>query len=415
MGESKQPARQRNIEAIIRYFESGIKESASRIGIELEYTLVHTSGVPLSFEDDHGQRWILEQLLPFYDAPIKDEEGDMLGLIGDHATVTLEPAAQLELSAGPFENLSDAMDTFKGFETQLSDIVAPYEIDVLTPGYHPTRKAIDLKLIPKTRYRFMNEYLGAISKFGICMMRGSASTQVSIDYTSVEDCLRKLRLANACVPLFSLLCDNSPIFEAEKRTHQLVRTEIWEKCDPDRCGTVPGVMEEGFTLEDYASYILDTPAIVKLEGGRQALSEQTFGEIFSDTVMTQEDVEHALSMLFTDVRLKTYVEIRPADAMPIECVIAYGALIKGLFYAPQALDALDRLFSGVSAQDILEAKASLMTAGYEGYVYHHPVSEIMDELMAIAKAALSPEEAPYIQPLEALVSARTTLADRASL
>ena len=58
----------------------------------------------------------------------------------------------------------------------------------------------------------MNAYLGSVSPFGICMMRGSASTQISIDYTSAEDCLRKLRLAFSLTPLFSLICDNSPVY-----------------------------------------------------------------------------------------------------------------------------------------------------------------------------------------------------------
>ena len=33
--------------------------------------------------------------------------------------------------------------------------------------------------------------------------------------------------------------------------------------------------------------------------------------------MTDDEVFHAMSMVFPDVRLKSYVEIRPADSMPI--------------------------------------------------------------------------------------------------
>ena len=94
------------------------------------------------------------------------------------------------------------------------------------------------------------------------MMRGSASTQVSIDYSSAPDCLRKLRLAFALVPLFSLMCDNSPVFEGKPRSHELVRTEIWRHCDPDRCGLVPDVMDPSFDLRRYAAFLLDAPAIL---------------------------------------------------------------------------------------------------------------------------------------------------------
>lgn len=411
MDAQAQPRRQDNIAALVDYFASGAKDACVKVGIELEHTLVRDDGSPVSFDDEHGQEWLLEQLLSEYPERIIDEEGSTVGLIGDHASITLEPAGQFELSAGPFESLAQARQAFEKFEAELESLGAPYGIQPLTPGYHPTCKALDLRLIPKRRYEIMNEYLGAISMFGICMMRGSAATQVSIDYCSVEDCLRKLRLANACVPILSLICDNSPIFEGEERPHQLMRTKIWLECDPARCGTVPGVMEEGFSLEDYAAYILDTPAMVACSDGKLVLSEQTFGEIFANERMSTTDIEHALSVFFTDVRLKKYIEIRPADAMPIGCVIAFAALVKGLFYDEGSLEALERLFSDVRAEDIMSAKAELMANGYDAHVYGRPVSEIADELISIAATGLSAQERDYLEPLATLVSMRTTLAD----
>lgn len=412
MRADDQTKRQDNVSAIVDYFKSGIKDSCSEIGIELEHTLVHHDGQPVSYDNEFGQEWLLEQLLGEYPEKIIDSEGSMVGIVGDHASITLEPAAQFELSAGPFKNLAKAKEVFGKFETELEDLTEPHGIEVLTPGYHPTRRAVDLKLIPKKRYDIMTQYLGAISMFGICMMRGSAATQVSIDYTSVEDCLRKLRLANACVPILSLICDNTPIFEEVERPHQLMRTEIWLKCDPDRCGTVPGVMEYDFTLEQYAEYILDTPAMVRNDQGALSMSAATFGEIFAERVMTTADIEHALSVFFTDVRLKKYIEIRPADAMPINCVIAYAALIKGLFYDDASLDALDRIFSDITAQDILEAKTSLMESGYGSQVFGgRSVAEYADELISIAAMGLSEDERPYVEPLAELVARRATLAD----
>lgn len=413
MGKQTQPARRENIDAIVDYFKSGVKEEAKNIGIELEHTLVKDNGEPVSYDEEHGQKWLLSQLEGSFQDRIETSNGDLIGLVGRNSTVTLEPAAQVELSAGPFSSLQDASACFGRFEEVLEDALEGQGIDVLTPGYHPTRRAVDLHLIPKRRYAFMNQYLGAISMFGICMMRGSASTQVSIDYTSIDDCLRKIRLANACVPVLSLICDNSPIFEGETRKHQLVRTEIWEKCDPDRCMLIPGSMDKDFSLERYAEYILDTPAIVKIVDGVEEFSEETFGEIFAEVPMKRKDVEHAVSMFFTDVRLKTYVEIRPADAMPIDYVIAYAALIKGLFYNKVSLDALDEIFDGVTGQDILDAKASLMAEGYQGSIYGHPASEIADEIISIAANGLSDGDRTYLVPLAVLVASRTTLADMA--
>lgn len=412
MTKSDQAAREANIDAIVAYFESGIKESSERLGIELEHTLVRADGSPVSYREENGVAWLLEQLLADYPEATRDPEGDLLGVARPGEAVTIEPAAQVELSAGPFTRLTDAEACFTAFERTLAARLDPVDTQVLTPGYHPTARAVDLELIPKRRYKLMNMYLGAISMYGICMMRGSASTQVSIDYSSAEDCLRKMRVAFALVPLLSLICDNSPVFEAAPREHELVRTEIWEKCDPDRCGVVPGIMDPGFTLRDYAAYVLDTPAIlVACDSEQWCYTDRTFGEIYADEPMTREQVEHALSMFFTDVRLKTYVEIRPADAMPVPYVIAYAALIKGLFYSEESLAALERLLAGVTEDDISAGKASLMRDGYQGYLYRHPVSELADEVMSLAAAGLDEDERGYLEPLASLVASRITLAD----
>lgn len=408
-----QPAREQNIEALTAFFESGIKPEGSRgqLGIELEHTIVHDDMSPVSYSGQHGVAWLLEQLRAQYPEATTDPEGDLLGVALPGEAVTIEPAAQVELSAGPFSDLDKARETFDKFERLVEKILTPVGERMLTEGYHPTATARSLELIPKRRYQFMNLYLSEKDTCGPCMMRGSASTQVSIDYTSTADCLRKLRLAYALVPILSLITDNTPVFEGKPRTHQLVRTKIWQHMDNDRCGLVPGVLDPGFDLRSYAAYILDAPAIlVPCKKEQWCYSERTFGDIYADRVMTSAEVEHAVSMFFNDVRLKTYIEIRPADAMPIPYVIAYASLIKGLFYSPESLDALDELFAQVNARDYEDAKNALMAHGYEATVYGKPVAKLCDRVIELAKRGLEAEDRPHLEPLARLVEQRTTLA-----
>lgn len=408
-----QPARKSNVDAIVSYFESGIigANEPGEVGIELEHTIVNNDKSPVSYHGPHGVEWLLGQLKETFPETTYDPEGDLLGVARPGEAVTIEPAAQLELSAGPFEGLEEAYRTFEAFEHQLSDILAPVGQQVLTQGYHPTATAKSLELIPKRRYQFMNLYLGEIGPFGPRMMRGSASTQVSIDYYSVSDCLRKLRLAYALVPLFSLMCDNTPTFEGMPRTHQLVRTEIWQHCDPKRCGLVPGVLDPDFDLRRYAEYILDTPAIlIPCRKEQWCYSARTFGDIYAQRTMTRSEVEHAVSMFFNDVRLKTYIEIRPADALPIPYVIAYTALIKGLFYSSENLNELDELFADVDATAFEEAKNTLMARGYEAEVYGRPVATLVDHIIEMGRRGLPEHERTYLEPLAQLTAQHTTLA-----
>ncbi len=411
-----QPARESNINAIVSYFESGIKPygGPGELGIELEQIIVHDDLSPVSYSGEHGVAWVLRQLEADYPRATTDEHGDLLGVARQSEAVTIEPAAQIELSAGPFADLACARDAFDGFVQRLASILEPVGEKALPVGYHPTATARSLELIPKRRYQFMNLYLGERDAYGPCMMRGSASTQVSIDYTSTADCLRKLRLAFALVPMLSLMCDNTPMFEGKPREHQLVRTDIWQHVDNDRCGLVPDLLDPSFDLRRYAEYILDTVAIlIPCHKEQWCYSDRTFGDIYATRTMTRAEVEHAVSMFFTDVRLKTYIEIRPADAMPIPYVIAYAALVKGLFYAAESLDALDELFADVRRADYLAAQSDLMARGYEAEVYGKPVAELCDRVVEIARRGLADDERSFLEPLADLVARRVTLADLA--
>ena len=415
-GAQDQPARERNIQALVDFIESGIKPEGApeAVGIELEHTVVHDDGSPVGYADDHGIAWLLERLRAEFSQATFDDEGDILGVAREGAAVTIEPAAQVELSAGPFTRLADARRAFEEFESLLARELAPHGMKALTVGYHPTARVDELALIPKRRYRFMDLYFKERGPYGRRMMRGSASTQVSIDYHSTADCLRKLRLAGIAGPLFALICDNSPVFESAPRPHKLVRAKIWQECDPDRCGIVPGSLDPDFTLERYAAYLLDTPAILvpcKKEGC--CYTERTFGRIYADEPMTRAQVEHMTSMFFTDVRVKTYVEIRPADALPIPHAIAYAALVKGLLTKASGLDALEGVFEGIGEADVAAAKNALMERGYDAEVYGRPVAALCDELVRIAEENLADDERGLLEPLAELVARRKTLADLA--
>ena len=404
----------RNVDAIAAFIESGCIADEGALGIELEHIIVREDGSPVNYSGEDGIQSALEALRADYPQATYDAEGDLLGVARPGEAVTIEPAAQVELSAGPFHELASAKACFEQFEKKLEDVLAPKHGKLAKAGYHPTARATSLELIPKQRYEYMNRYLSAVSPFGPCMMRGSASTQVSIDYTSADDCVRKYRVASALTPVLSLICDNSPIFEGAPRTHRMVRTEIWQHCDPERCGIVPGAVEGSFTLRDYARWVYDTPAILVPDGqGGWREDSRRFSEIYAERPMSRAEVEHALSMVFPDVRLKTYLEIRPADAMPVPYAVAYAALVKGIFYCEESLAGAEALVASVTEADIEAAKGALMDAGYDAMVYGRAASEIASRLVELAQAGLSPDERAFLTPIAKLVAARETLAERA--
>ena len=108
-------------------------------------------------------------------------------------------------------------------------------------------------------------------------------------------------------------------------------------------GLFPGLFDEDFGFEKYAEFLLNMPVIfVENQGTPIYTGDQKTEEIWKETLFGQEDIEHILSMNFQDVRLKHYLEIRYADSMPINCVLGYAALIKGVFYQEEFLKELHK-------------------------------------------------------------------------
>ena len=411
-----QPCRQDNIRAIVDWILDGADGKSTRVGIELEHLILHgDGGSRVTYSEEHGIEDLLERMSENW--PEKTYEGDhLMGVArtveGIRETITLEPGGQVELSAGPFNDLFTALEVLDDFEDELNGLLAPVDQLAVLMGYSPIEKAGEIELIPKKRYELMDKHFAEIGPYGTCMMRGTASTQISIDFANRKEAIRKMRLAYAAAPIIAMMCDNTVMFEGELREHYLVRTEIWNAVDQDRCGIVPGVLEEGWTLDKYAEWILDTPAIVVHdEEGNTCGDDRTFGEIYAEKPMTEADVEHAISMVFPDVRLKQYLEFRVADALPVKYAAALAALIKGCFYADSALDAMDELFAGVTRKDVILAKMALMAEGYEAKVYGKKAWQIAEQMNIIAKLNLTKDERDILEPLTTYVFSHVTLAE----
>ena len=402
-----------NRDKLVAFFEKGDKYTRT-LGFELEHIILHAgTGEPVAYSEPGGVRDVLVKLAEKYDRTLYDGD-DIIGCESPREVVTIEPAGQIEVSLGPCESVFDVERIYLGFRSKLDPILEEFGLETPMLGFNPAAKVDDLELIPKYRYECMTKFLGAQAHEGICMMRGTASLQISIDFRNEADALRKLRIAQILAPVLSLICDNSPIYEAEERPFELVRTAVWAGMKQDRVGTVPGSLDPGFTFADYADYILSREAILVPDDtapeGWRYVANQTFDEIYADREMTKAETEHALSMVWPDARLKNFVEIRPADAMPIEYSLAYVVLVRALFYNDRNLDVLDSLLVGIGEDDVRQAKSSLMEKGYGAQIYGRPVEFWADLLMVLAEGALEEGEFIYLEPLASMVRYRTTLA-----
>nr|MCR4590056.1 hypothetical protein [Lachnospiraceae bacterium] len=128
-------------------------------------------------------------------------------------------------------------------------------------------------------------------------------------------------------------------------------------------------------------------------------------EIFADRDMDEALREHVLSMVFPDVRLKQYIEIRFADSVPLPFVKAYSALIKGLFYSEAGLGSAAEQIrrGGLKEKDILISEDDIMRRGWNAAIYNTSCAEQAKRVLETACEGLDSEEKKYLAPFEDVI------------
>ena len=267
-----------------------------------------------------------------------EEDGYIFNLEKNKNTVSFEPGGQFEISLRPCETMACIDEAYKEVLADVESLLMPNQA-LVGLGYHPKTSIDELSLLPKKRYSYMYKYLHEKGPMARNMMKGTAATQVSIDYENEADFKKKYRVANFLSPFISKVFDASPVFEGSIYDEENLRIKIWEETDRLRSKFPKGAMSQIFTYENYAKYIEGSqPIIMMFNGEIQHTDQNTLLDLSKLYYLSEEELSHGMSMVFPDVRLKHFLEIRMADALPYPFCLAVPALIKGIFYNQENLD-----------------------------------------------------------------------------
>lgn len=333
---------------LVEYVASGEKPKSDwRIGTEHEKFGFRLDDLrPPTFDGDRGIEALLKGLTRFGWAPV-DEHGRTIALLKDGASVTLEPAGQLELSGAPLESIHDTCSEVDGHLKEVKAVADELRLGFLGMGFQPKWRREDMPWMPKGRYKIMREYMPKVGKLGLDMMTRTCTVQVNLDYASEADMVKKFRVSLALQPIATALFADSPFADGKPNGYLSYRSHIWTDTDPDRTGMLDFVFEDGFGYERYVDYLLDVPMYFSYRGGEYIdLSGQSFRKFMDGKLAalpgaapTLRDWSDHMTTAFPEVRLKKYLEMRGADGGPWGRLCALPAFWTGLLYDDAALDA----------------------------------------------------------------------------
>ena len=333
---------------LLRYMAEGPKPKSDwRIGTEHEKFVYDLKArKPLPYEGMPGIRVLLEGMRRFGWEPLM-EEGHIIGLSQNGASISLEPGGQFELSGAPLKTVHQTCAEVNTHQQQVREVAAEIGAGAIGLGFAPNWSMDETHQMPKQRYAIMRRYMPKVGGYGLEMMFRTCTVQVNLDFSSEADMVKKFRVGLALQPVATALFANSPFREGKPNGFLSYRSHIWTDVDNDRTGMLPWVFEEGMGFECYVDYVLDVPMYFVYRDGKYIdVAGKSFRDFLARKIPELKDVEPQLSdwadhltTIFPEVRLKQFLEMRGADGGSWRRICGMPALWVGLLYDQTSLDA----------------------------------------------------------------------------
>ncbi len=387
---------------LLEYVASGEKTRDQwRVGTEHEKFGFRLDDLrPPTFDGERGIEALLKGLVRFGWEPV-EENGRVIALLREGASVTLEPAGQLELSGAPLETIHQTCVELGTHLNEVRQVSDELRLGFLGMGFQPKWRRDEMPWMPKGRYQIMKSYMPKVGQLGLDMMTRTCTVQVNLDYASEADMVKKFRVSLALQPVATALFADSPFTEGKPNGYLSYRSHIWTDTDPDRTGMLDFVFEDGFGYERYVDYLLDVPMYfsyrdgVYVDASGKSFRKFLKGEldVLPGALPTLRDWSDHMTTAFPEVRLKKYLEMRGADSGPWSRLCALPAFWVGLLYDDAALDAawdLVRDFSAAERHALRDGvpKHALKLPARLGSVRGATVRELAIEALKISVAGL---------------------------
>ena len=408
-------------EQIIEYFKSGIKKTQDfKIGIEHEKFLFNNHD---NKRIDYSKvKEMFSALLEFGWNPILEKE-NIIGLNKGGKNITLEPGNQIELSGDKLNQVHEACAESQDYLFELRQVTKKLDIKIVSAGFDPISKLDEVPNNPKQRYELMTKDMPLGGELSLDMMYRTCGTQLNIDYNSEEDFIKKFKIVNSIVPISIALFANSSIVEKKNSNYLSYRSKVWQNTSR---GGLPKLFFEELNFEKYAEFVINFPILfiqekgVYISGRKYTFKDFMEGKIdeIKNRLPSESDLTTHLSTIFTENRLKKYIELRSMDTCGWDCLCAGPAFNVGMLYGN--LDEVYELISSWDKDKIINAYLDAPKKGFNTQLMGKDLLYWASTLLALSKKGLEnrdvlnkhgKNETLFLNHLKKVIDNKTTNAD----
>ena len=400
------------------FHDAGKTPERWRVGTEYEKVGIdRRTGKAIPYFGPRGVDRILRELIDRFGWEPDEQDGHIIALKRNKHEVHLEPGGQIELSGEPCENIHCTYAEFNQHIRELLEVAEPLGIVFLGLGIQPVSRLEEIEWVPKKRYRIMAPYMLKVGTMGQRMMKQTATVQANIDYLDEKDAMAKFRTGMGLAPILIAMFANSPISDGALNGYRSFREHIWTDTDNNRSGLLKFAFAPDVSFVHYVEYALDVPMYFIIRNKDYIdMTHMTFRQYLerghNGERATIEDWSDHLTTLFPETRIKRYVEVRSVDSQPPDLMPALSALIKGVFYDNDCLQAGWDLVKGWTWDERMQIYLDSHRDALAARVRRYALLELARELLQIAWEGLrrqralnvqGDDETIYLKPLQSLL------------
>ncbi len=408
-----------NKSQFIEYFSKGIKSPSNlKIGVEQEKFLfegknkkrIDSTKLEKIFKNLEKNKW----------EPIK-EKNNIIGLKKEKKQITTEPGLQCELSGEPLDNIHQVCSESSSYQREIKEASKDLDISTASIGFDPYNELENIPSSSKERYKIMTEEMPKGGELSLDMMYRTCGIQINFDYTSEKNFEQIFRIGNYLAPLTIAIFANSPFKDKKLSGYLSYRNKVWQKTS--RGGIMP-IAFESVSFEKYFDFVINYPILFAIRNKKYIKPN---GQTFKDFIEGKytnlkekaglKDFENHLATIFTEVRLKQYLELRTLDTCDWGCICNGPAFFTGLFYGN--VEEVFNIVKSWKKENVMEAYIKAPVQGLSTELEGKKLYEWAEIFFKIAENGLikrekrnseNKDETIYLKHIEDIIKKKTNRA-----
>ncbi|EKD93466.1 MAG: hypothetical protein ACD_28C00145G0011 [uncultured bacterium] len=422
--EEDSPLKQKvsNVSDLLAFFHESCKNPEDEmIGAEVELHGIHTDTYkPVTYLEKNGMRSLQNRLIEEMGWKIDKQEGKyIISMSRGGAHFSLESSEAMgEFASRVHSSLHNMSSELRLEKNELLELSRSHNIAWLGIGYQPFSPVDEIRNVKIKRYLISGEAAVRLKgRSDDYSWSNIASVQTNVDFTSEKDAGKKFQTLLRLAPLMSAMYSHAPLRMGKDSKFISYRTHIFRDIYPWRSGIRESFFKKGFNFKDWTEFCMEVPMVAIFRGQDWIqVKNRNFSQFLNEgyegfTPILEDWVIH-LSYIYTDARIKNYIELRVCDSLPPVLVPSVNALTKAFVYHPDGEEAIKAITKKWTFEDFNEVYEKIAQEGMEAEVQGKRLIDYCKEVLEIASEFLfsfqvlneqKEDESIYLKPIKHFV------------